>query len=146
MITHNGLELARVVTRSFLESVGTISFLVNAPTVLTAKNSNGKFYTQAAIGDERLFGHGAYIGKKGDVIFIFQAEAGYGFTPDSIEIPYDKAIVCLSGFALYLDTLMNNSEDRDMKEARDKAEFEEGVKHKEAIMISMREDKRFGAW
>lgn len=123
-------------------------FTLNQPTRVTVKTSEGRYFKKPLIGEESFEATSCYVGKKGDLIFVFKPVDDTGETGkddySSMEMKVDEAYSKLDDFADYIKTAIN----KDVV-AEQKAAALESRRLKEELELKKREEvygDTFGNW
>lgn len=101
-------KLARVFNKVFGDEHR--KFEVIEPVALTVKDRHGMYSTRSSIGGEQFTPSGAYVGKRGSMIFVFKPLLLCDYAV--MEMEESKALRLLQGFNAYVHTILSRVYDK----------------------------------
>jgi hypothetical protein len=120
-------------------------FALNAPYTATVKTRTGSYRKLPMIGMEVFTTESAYVGKSGKLIVVFKPldmriASKYAF----MEMPAEQAREFFTGFNRFMDELINEDFDEQVREFQAEAGRQE--REERFAERSSRYDESFGSW
>lgn len=129
------------ITESVRQAAGEAAFMLGEPAQLTVKRRDGGYAKKSHIGSEEFKFANAYMGKKGQIIFVFKPKgvADYEFA----ELNENDAKRMLMGFKDILNVATQSGPLRDINEAKKAAVL---AAEREALAVRASSYDGFGSW
>lgn len=139
----SGETLNRIFQKANLNSV-----ILQEPLQLAFQKPDGRWSNRPLLGEERFNVVGAYVGKKGQLLFklkMIEDEFSLGVA-GHYEVVGGTAMRCFTGFQGALSTAATVYEDEQLFDASKAGAIIEDKVHEKAILANHVTDERFGSW
>ena len=123
-------------------------FELSLPSKHTVKLRDGSYSVRPFIGGEKFYPLNAYLGKRGDVIWVFSPHENNLYDREfaQLEVPSAKMLDSFYYFREFLNKIEDEDDDSETALIQAGAKKIENEAHARAVAETHMNDERYGSW